>query len=571
MPQAITTVSVKDYGATGDGATDDTVAINNALAKFNGVYFPPGTYMISDSLVIKSEQRLVGEGRSSVITKTKSAFSMIVADQVDDIVIERLALEGNEYGTDVFDSAGVYVSNSSRITIRGCYFRTFGQVQSPYVGAAIVCTNNSEYLLIDGNVISDGVGTTAGETTDILLYQNSGNAVISNNFCLSPNSQGISVNAASGDPKGRVSILGNISKNHTRHGIMIAYTTGLIPPLNTLVANNIVTNNGQSGIYMNSPNLPNRTGGGAVVIEANIVDQCCDVAPGDGTNGGIVINGAHGSILIANNLVRRIAESELVTTNVPGILVNDGSEPILIGNVVEKCRSGAAWFIRCDRLTVKDCVFRSNGDRQICISGEDTVNPESIIITGNRIIGDGVDSSGIYAVGWSEEVFTRVILSDNEIVGVGEGAAGTYGFTCDRPLVGVFTNNVIADHAVGVRFGTTISDATHGDLLFAQNTITRCTTGVSVNFSSSPDRYGFSLQNWYSGNTINVGGGTAARLKMATSIFPKKAYFDTAAPASGAWVVGDMVTNSAPTTGSPIGWMCTAAGSPGTWTAMPNL
>ena len=38
-----------------------------------------------------------------------------------------------------------------------------------------------------------------------------------------------------------------------------------------------------------------------------------------------------------------------------------------------------------------------------------------------------------------------------------------------------------------------------------------------------------------------------------------------AAPASGAWSVGDLVYNSAPALGSPVGWVCTTAGSPGTW------
>lgn len=47
--------------------------------------------------------------------------------------------------------------------------------------------------------------------------------------------------------------------------------------------------------------------------------------------------------------------------------------------------------------------------------------------------------------------------------------------------------------------------------------------------------------------------------------------FSAAAPAAGAWKVGQKVWNSAPAAGSPLGWVCTAAGSPGTWKAMANL
>lgn len=41
-------------------------------------------------------------------------------------------------------------------------------------------------------------------------------------------------------------------------------------------------------------------------------------------------------------------------------------------------------------------------------------------------------------------------------------------------------------------------------------------------------------------------------------------YMD-AAPTSGRWYVGDKVYNTAPTAGGTIGWVCTTAGTPGTW------
>jgi hypothetical protein len=44
-------VSVKDFGAVGDGVTDDTTAIQNALASGQNIYFPPGVYMHTGGLV----------------------------------------------------------------------------------------------------------------------------------------------------------------------------------------------------------------------------------------------------------------------------------------------------------------------------------------------------------------------------------------------------------------------------------------------------------------------------------------------------------------------------------------
>lgn len=45
----------------------------------------------------------------------------------------------------------------------------------------------------------------------------------------------------------------------------------------------------------------------------------------------------------------------------------------------------------------------------------------------------------------------------------------------------------------------------------------------------------------------------------------------TAAPTTGAWNVGDQCANSAPAAGGPPGWVCTTAGTPGTWKAMANV
>jgi hypothetical protein len=44
-----------------------------------------------------------------------------------------------------------------------------------------------------------------------------------------------------------------------------------------------------------------------------------------------------------------------------------------------------------------------------------------------------------------------------------------------------------------------------------------------------------------------------------------------AAPTTGTWRVTDVVMNSAPTIGQPKGWVCTAAGTPGTWVSIGNL
>lgn len=65
-------VSVKDFGAVGDGSADDTAAINNALAAIpvgGGLRFPVGTYRVTSQIVIPAGKRLalLGEGSRQTV------------------------------------------------------------------------------------------------------------------------------------------------------------------------------------------------------------------------------------------------------------------------------------------------------------------------------------------------------------------------------------------------------------------------------------------------------------------------------------------------------------------------
>src|SRR5699024_2117916 len=56
-------VSVRDFGAVGDGVTDDTAAIQAALdSGAPVVYAPPGVYAISDPVVVEEGTHFRGDG-----------------------------------------------------------------------------------------------------------------------------------------------------------------------------------------------------------------------------------------------------------------------------------------------------------------------------------------------------------------------------------------------------------------------------------------------------------------------------------------------------------------------------
>src|SRR6266496_2044581 len=72
-------VNVKMFGATGDGTTDDTTAINNAItaAGTGGkVYFPAGTYRVG-SVAPLSQQSWEGAGFVSFLKATAAATEAV--------------------------------------------------------------------------------------------------------------------------------------------------------------------------------------------------------------------------------------------------------------------------------------------------------------------------------------------------------------------------------------------------------------------------------------------------------------------------------------------------------------
>ena len=66
--------NVKDYGAKGDGLTDDTTAILQAMSENRTIYFPNGTYLVSDTLQWADDRRLLlqGESREHTVIKLKN-------------------------------------------------------------------------------------------------------------------------------------------------------------------------------------------------------------------------------------------------------------------------------------------------------------------------------------------------------------------------------------------------------------------------------------------------------------------------------------------------------------------
>lgn len=102
-------VSVKWYGATGDGTTDDTTAISAAIAATKSIYFPPGTYKTSSPLLIAASGYTI-QGAGKNVTTIAPAFASGDAFTVGSVAgIDTVAIRGMTIKPTVTKTSGAAI------------------------------------------------------------------------------------------------------------------------------------------------------------------------------------------------------------------------------------------------------------------------------------------------------------------------------------------------------------------------------------------------------------------------------------------------------------------------------
>lgn len=107
-------VSVKDYGAVGDGLTDDTIAVTNWLAACAGKlgYAPGGTYL-TGSQSLPSNCEIFGDGPNSTIFKAKNSTNsdLFTVSAKSFVTFRNFRIEGNSANQS--QGSGITVSGAS--------------------------------------------------------------------------------------------------------------------------------------------------------------------------------------------------------------------------------------------------------------------------------------------------------------------------------------------------------------------------------------------------------------------------------------------------------------------------
>jgi hypothetical protein len=151
--------SVKDFGAVGDGITDDTAAINRALFQLfcretnpqirRSLFFPAGVYLVKETIIIPPYATLYGEGQDN---------SVIFLDSGDDSALRAYVARTG----DSLQQTGINIGNNGAITPQHVTITNMGfETQDPDVDVFLV---ENASMCAFHNVNFMGPLTTSGLT-----------------------------------------------------------------------------------------------------------------------------------------------------------------------------------------------------------------------------------------------------------------------------------------------------------------------------------------------------------------------------------------------------------------------
>lgn len=517
-------INVKDYGAKGDGVTDDTDAIQTALQAANTagggtVFLPLGTYNISTMLILYSNIRLTG---NQATLKAISAISAIVKGQdTSNVQIDNLTFNGNSLSlNDIWFTTSAAAHNN--ITIKDCTVK----------GTATDAT------LFFGAILFDAV---AGSVTSF----RANNIRILNNTIDTCGTTGVLIAYAD-----EVYVIGNTLKNTTNHGHECVGCSRV------LIAHNIAKDCSKSGVGVGSScydftiaynTVYNCGGDGAITVEHNSVkglvafNNITDANKSGinlsfGTAGSAPFDKVQEIEIVHNTMIAKSGVTTFAGINAYSSTdVGIGENVVIDENVIDGFNIGitASYFTRSS--------FSQNHIKNL--TGTDAKGITATFCTDSKIEGNITDSSvshdAIQLLTYATNICDRITIRGNQMqAGAGQAFAYIEG-----------TGTFFVDDNVCIDGGNLI----------------RCADAANL---YSRNNYALVSGNLYSGGTLVESFGNSDYSNDFYYLGGKKHSYGTAAPTTGTHAIGDTVHNTAPTYARNIShWVCINATGSGSWVA----
>lgn len=516
-------ISVLDYGAVGDGTTDDGPAVQlavNAVATAGRgcIVFPAGkSYFMDTQVNVCNNLVVMGYGARIIagriwanidapLFKNFTASKMSVTPGTI-TATENVSFYGLEfYGQDTGGSSGVLNANMHGIficmgnrtdtnsgingfTVHDCYMHDFdGAGILTYGGQNINVSDNQFTNFFSNTVLSIGSGL---QLTDV---------------------DGFIVDA---------NVFDHTSANWSWHGMTILDFNS--QSKNGTVSNNVIRNmNNGDGISCEGNSLNNIEN---VTFVGNMISDCA----GDG-------------IGVDNGVQAVVSDNTILNVGGTGILISQTEQVVISGNSIINCGLGAIYGSG-DKITIvgNNITGTSYGNSSyqgdgILLVPTATSNANSALISANYL-------KDIAACGIVAQQNTSII--------------GNYIFNSGVSTSATRRQGIIANSDSIVTGNTVYSNGNTSYGIFC--TDNPCTMRDNQLLGT------FTAGKAYVGYRGAVSTGIVlnqSRIEMNGPLGTITVW-DTTTPATGYWIQGDMVYKTNPASGGYIGWVCTT--TPSTW------
>lgn len=541
-------LSVTDYGAIGDGVTNDRTVLQSILSAGLDLYIPRGkTCLVGSALSVSTNgTRIYGGGK--IITTAASNYNAINI-AADDCVVENVTIVGTGAGS--FQSGVCVKLTGNRNRVRDCFI-------SGYYTAGVFITSGADNEVTRCTFTA---GTAYEYAADVLIQtSSSGGETIARtrvigNIMNSGGGYGIAQQALSGSAA--ISTIkdslfsGNTIQTYTTYGIMSYKQINggdAYPPVitGTIVSSNRIDdikgsplNGGNkfygAGIYMQ--------GDEGFVVSANNVTRTNQQTDNQQL--------APGGIGVANSGAGDVVGNYIEGCTLHGIYLNDASDLgvtdgaiNVVGNTIRSCAAAGIAGGKAKRVNISDNVLVNNGTFGITLTG--TGGSTDISLLNNKIHHIGGNNSLI-----NVNVGTNITIKGNKLRG--SKTTSTNGIGCfDIDRITVQNNDLYYIGAANIYI-----DSNCTEVCVTSNSISRKNSGARGIVCDA--------RGLYASN--NLGTGWAA-VHSVTSATTDRAYTgiyapeQLALPTTGTWVAGDEVI---------VTWgkyRCITGGEPGTWESL---
>lgn len=545
-------VSVKDYGATGNGTTDDTAAIQSAIdsAISGTLIFPPGIYIVSTSILFRvSGVRYSCAGGLALIKAAPSLASGIVLGQISasNVTLEGIGFDGNE-------SFPPLASNNSLCSLRTASASLDGV-------SFIRCTFQN----------TKGYGVLAFDAFNALTNLLFLNCVFQQ------------FNNVSGAPPAAIQIVWPLTVTGVRvtdcrflelsgTGFSVRANNGSASPSDIIVCNSEFLHNRVlytsigAEIYGNNVSITGNTFR-AARMGLSLVD-CTTIS----ITGNTFTNHDSYSIEAAGVTNGTITGNTFDDFMVGIICDRDCQEVTVTGNSFTLAKSVASnngWALKLESAySFRTIAFNDNIVKDCAGVRFDNVSGYSIC--GNSFLAGGtIGTSPIILISSSASTSTGGNVCNNlhsTAYDLASTSTGAIAFTGQRILI---DSNIVSSSTAAANIGIAICNVggvSTTDVTISNNLVKNYSVGVSTN-SGNPS----SNNNVQQIDNTAVSCTTPSAATSADVVRTRRIITRQTAPTAGSYNSGDVCFNAVPTNGSILGFTCTTSGSPGTWLSMGML